>query len=247
MEVYTITLGFVPPRILEQSLAKYYETSIQDYLFFGNPNHFFLDQHYPIDYSQSRLKEICESFGITYVDLGRNLGLHKGFNYALSLIKPNDEDIIIGYDPDSYPLTFGWDMALIRAIKANAQVAWASLYHDHSAHEFADRGFDQIHFDSNIELRIAKQPMMNSVCAWDAGWLKSVGGLSEPNEWYGGLEIEMWPKLKGKKWGFLPGFVEDARLRHQHDKLYTKYKWELAHNRSTKLDFESWLKEGHTV
>jgi hypothetical protein len=241
MAVYAITLGFMPARIIERSLRAYSSTR--------NPvlpyRHVIVDHHYPVDKERNRveLRAVCDALGAEYLDPGRNLGLHGGINWALTQLAPADDDIIIGYDGDSLPISDGWDMALVRAIHGGRNVVWSSLMNPRSEADLRARGFDRSLADGYIELHLTRTAVVNSICAWRFGWLRSVGFLDEPLQWYGHLEAAMWAKLRatGKQWAFLPGWRETDDLRDMHDRAYVVYKWHYSHLRDTTLDFESWL------
>jgi len=243
-DVITITLGFVPARIWKQSAAAYAATR--------NPllryKHYFVDQHYPLKKEKNRvaLRKICEEHGIEVLDPGKNLGLHDGFNWALRQINPPDHAVIIAYDPDTNPLGQGWDMALVRAIRGDSKqnVVWASLIHEQAAKELEERGYERRKADGYIDLMVTRRPVMNSISAFSYGWLKRVGGLSEPTAFYGHLEAAMYDKLGGRDWAFLPGWAENEVLRAKQDKEYMTYKWVHAHLQTWKGDFESWLAAG---
>lgn len=244
MSVITITLGFVPARIWKESAKAYAETRNKDLPY----KHYFVDQHYPLDKERNRksLRKICLEHGIEVLDPGKNLGLHEGFNWALKQINPPDDAIIIAYDPDVYPTSSGWDMALVRAIRGDQfrKIVWASLLHAEAEKEIHQRGFEKRMIDGYIEVLITKLPVMNSICAWSYKWLREVGFLTEPRPFYGHLESAMFNRLRGNQWAFLPQWSEDERLRHTQDKKYMMYKWAHAHRESYDGDFESWLKAG---
>ncbi len=246
MAVMTISLGFMPARIVEPSLAAYAATR--------NPGlpyrHFILDQHYPVEKAANRaaLRRIAADHDVTVLDAGRNLGLHDGFNWALKEIAPKTDDVIIAYDLDSTPVGHGWDLALVRAILGDPlqRVVWASLMNPRSRGDITARGYTARRADGHVDLWITKTAVTNSVCAWRYGWLQDVGFLSEPNAFYGHLETAMFAKLGAKSdWAFLPQWTEDDHLRDLHDRAYVVYKWCLAHLKTTTLDFESWLAAGH--
>lgn len=243
-EVIAITLGFVPSRILEQSFASYYRTRNPELTF----RHFFVNQHYPLDKRENTLRnrEICERYGVYFLDPGRNLGLHEGFNWALQQIRPLQGSVVIAYDPDVNPISPGWDMALVRAILGDPErrVVWSSLIHTVAAEEINKVGYDTRRADGYIEMWLTRRPIMNSICAWSFDWLKSVGFLREPRPFYGHLEAEMFNKLGRNQWAFLPGWTEDESFRHQQDDAYKTYKWVHAHHKSWDGDFESWLAAG---
>lgn len=243
-DVIIITLGFVPAKILEQSMAALYATRNTDLPI----THYLLDQHYPLNQEKNRkaIAKICAKHGIHHLDAGKNLGLAKGFNYCLKMIGPKPGSTIIAYDPDVKPTTPGWDMALVRAIRGDPKrlVVWSSLMHDGVRDQIASVTADTRKADGYLNMRIINRPIMNSISAFDSEWLKSVGGLAEPTNFYGGLEAEMWGKLKGKQWAFLTDWEESCELRDQHDDSYTAYKYLHANTREWPGDFASWLDAG---
>jgi hypothetical protein len=243
--VKILTLGFMDSGIIEKSFSQLYATK--------NPvlktEHHVLWQHYPInkDRNFDELKSICKKYGAILHDAGKNLGLHDGFNYLVRAARCGPGDIVIGYDPDSYPTESGWDMALVRAIWGSTDTVWASLMNPRSREELTARGYDRAKVDGHIEVWKAKTAVVNSVCAWSVDWLKSVGMLTENRPFYGHLESAMWGKLGKKRWAFLPGWGESDHLRWAHDQKYIEYKWVHAHLKTWDGDFESWLNAGAPI
>ena len=237
----TITLGFAPSRIWAQSLRAHFCTkSLQT-------EHFFIDQHYPIDetMNRQRLRELCHTYGVKVLDPGENLGLAKGFNWALQQIGVKDEDIVIAYDPDVHPLTPGWDSALVDVLRWKDDVVWASVCSDQMEADILSKPHRQ-HKIARHDVLQVRAPVMNSICAWKGKFLNAAGGLSEPNAFYGGLECSMWNILEKNdwKWVFLRNFREDPAIHWQQDDQYRKYKWEHAHLQKWKGDFKSFLEAG---
>lgn len=241
--VVAITLGFLSASLLNDSFEAFYATK--------NPlqplRHYLLDQHYPIDKDRNRaeIRRVCEKFGVTVIDAGCNLGLHDGFNWALKKVVTPEDDIVIAYDGDSFPVGQGWDMALVRAIRGDREqrVVWSSLGNPRTMKEIQERGYIAKKADGYLDLWVTKVPIVNSVCAWRIDWLRKVGFLSEPQPWYGNLESEMFAKLGSNQWAVIPKWGESDHLRDRHDRSYVCYKWSLSHLKNTQLDFESWLKD----
>lgn len=238
--LYTITLGFTPSRILKESLRNFYATRCLQF------EHIFLDNHYPINKEQNQLEcmELCEEYGLTYIDAGKNLGLHHGFNYALKEIGFKKDDIVIAFDADSYPTIPMWDLALWDTLQ-DPEIAWSSLMNPRSMGDLKSKGYETRTIE-NREIWIAHNAVVNSVCAFRGDFLTSTEGLHEPNDWYGHLETDMFGRLQtlGLRWGFVNGYGESDHLRDMHDRDYVVYKWCLAHHRSWSGDFESWLEAG---
>lgn len=244
MKIFAITLGFMPVRILERSLRAYAATRHGSLEY----RHVLLDQHYPVDKEQNRsaVRALCDELGIEVMDAGRNLGLHVGFNYVLDQLNPAADDIIIAYDGDSTPVGNGWDLALVRTLLGDPQkkVVWASLTNPRSAKDLGERGYIDKVIDGHLHVRVTKTAVTNSVCAWNFGWLKSVGLLTEPSAFYGHLETAMFEKLGANQWAFVRDYIESDELRDLHDRSYVVYKWCHAHLKSWPGDFESWLAAG---
>lgn len=243
MKVFVVTLGFVPARIWRRSLDAYrslHKTGL-DY------EHYFVDAHYPLNEVENRreLWSICADAGISVLDPGRNLGLHGNFNFALSRIPYKDDDVIIGYDPDSNPISPGFDGALVHAIQFDQRVAWSSLLSQRAEPELIQRGYDR-RMIGHVEAWVTRQPVVNSICAWRGSFLRRTGGLHEPNQWYGFLEGEMFWRMKemGMDWAFLPGWRETDDIRNLQDREYLWWKWKFAHLREWPGDFRSYVEAG---
>lgn len=237
--IYTITMGFVPARLWAQSCANYYATRNRP------TEHIFVDQHYPLNEHENRreLWRICCDYGVSVIDPGRNLGGTEGFNYALRRIRPKPDDVVIGYDPDSFVLSEGWDGALVDAILKDSKINWTSLMSARAEPELKARGYDKRKLD-HIEVWRTHRPVVNSVCAFRASWLEAIGGLRQPSHWYGGLEAELHQNLRGGEWCFLPGWWESDKIRDQQDREYLWYKWCHAHLKEWPGDFASYVEAG---
>jgi len=233
-KICVVTLGFMNWRIISESFKQLYATKTAEW------KHLVLDQHYPLNEKENRdnLKAICKDYGAELFDAGKNLGLHNGVNYLLS--KAKGSEIVIGYDPDSFPNRIGWDTALTKVI--NPTVVWSTLGNPRSLVELKARGYEERVVD-NITLWRTKRAVVNSVCAWYIPWLDEVG-LTEPRAFYGLLEMEMFDKLRGKEWVFLPEYTESDHLRLHHDKDYVLYKWAHAILKVWDGDFKTWLAAG---
>lgn len=239
MSLFTITMGFVPARIWRQSCEAYYRTAER------KTEHIFVDQHYPLHEAENRreLWRICCEYGISVLDPGHNLGGTEGFNYALERIKLEPDDVVIGYDPDSYPITPGWDGALADAIALDPKIVWTSLMSQRANPELEARGYERRYLNQ-IEVWRTKQPVVNSVCGFRASWLQAVGGLRQPSKWYGGLECALWASLGASEWCFLPGWWEWDDIRDQQDREYLWWKWCSAHLKEWDGDFASYVAAG---
>lgn len=233
----TVSLGFAPSEMLDQALENYYKTAEL------KTRHIFLDNHYPINKSKNKeeYKRICNKYGMEYHDAGKNLGLHEGFNHALTKSGFSRGDIFIAFDADSYPINPGWDRALVDTL-GEQDIVWASMQTSNSPHETVGKSFEE-RIVKGRRVWIVPSPITNGCSAFRGDFIFDAGGVSEYSDWYGYLENAMFDRLGDKKWGFLPDYFESTKLTLLHDKEYTAYKWALAHARTTTLDFESWLNQ----
>jgi hypothetical protein len=139
MKVWSISLCFMDAEIIHDSIEQYYKTKHPEV----ETNHILVDQHWPINYSKQKraLELIAKKFGCQLLDPGKNLGLHEGFNWAWRQQAIPDNAMVIGYDPDSWPLDDGWDMAMAKAFVGSERIEWLSLWHTHCERQVFERRF----------------------------------------------------------------------------------------------------------
>lgn len=230
------------PNIIEESIDQYLKTKSKTQV---ETVHVFLNQHWPIQYEdfERRIKKLAESVNGVYLDSGKNLGLHDGFNWAVNQLGIPDNAGVIGYDPDSYPVTENWDLAMCKVYDANPRAVWISLWTPHTSREIEER--NTIKWSKRfggIQAVSVKGAHLNSVCMINRGWLRSVGGLTEPSKYYGGLESAMFPKIGDMEWVYLPDYHEKIWFQDKVNPLYRKWKWEHAITNSAPMSFADWLK-----
>ncbi len=241
MKVHVLTLGHAPARTIRAGLARFYETHHPQLPI----THWLVDHHYPLRHAETRLAidSAALAYGAVVLDPGRNLGLHGGANWAFTQMGIKSGDILIMYDPDSYPLQFGWDAALMTAItQGGLSVACLSLI-EATRHELDTRGFTRRQVGP-LEIDEPKVPCMMSVTALQWDFIAAAGGFQEPNACYGGLEGFLWSKLAGRRWGYLTGYQEDQRVHRDQDPEYRAWKVAHAHTGAWPGDFPSFLAAG---
>jgi len=234
---YAITLCHNDPEIIEESLEQFYKTK--------DPNHKIihglLDAHWPVAAFETReaMERIVEKHGCMIFDAGKNIGLHKGLNFVIDMLAPKREDKIIFYDPDSWPVTHGWDVALCNALDM-PNVAWSGLWHPAADEEILNqkRGLE---IAPNIYQ--AKGAVMISVSAIRADFYYLSGGMYERSPYYGGLECDMWKHLEDNslKQVLLKDFKEEPYFAGRINPLYTAWKWRSTHGGETQIPFAEWI------
>lgn len=187
-----------------------------------------LDNHYSRE-SSDWLEENKEKYQYSLFDNGYNMGLHDGFNFLLKYVTTTH---VIGLDPDTLPMTKGFDLELLKHGQDPRNV-WVSCFNTHSFSEMRNPTFEN-------GLIISSHAVVNSICLWQCDWLRRSGGVQEPTKLYGGLEIWMWKYLdqKTKRWVFALNSLEACSnsMPDLQDPVYRSFKWEHAH----KGDPRSW-------
>ncbi len=245
MNIFAITLGFAPRRMIAEGMKNYYTTASVKPV-----QHILLDQHYPLQRDgEPALAEIAEQYGLKLVDSGFDRGLHKGFNYAFEnhFDGMTDADLIIGFDPDSVVATPGWDVALRSALERDATLAMATLMNPISRGELQSRGFTE-RVAGDLRYWITHQACMGNVSAARVSFLRRTGGLHEPTNYYGHLESTMFGKIReaGMSWAYLCDYHEADRrgCTTAHDPEYIAYKHAHAHGRYFHGSFAEFLAAG---
>lgn len=238
--IFMVSLAYVPSRIATECLKQVYKTIGVD------PLHLVLHNHYPIEQelNDKLLTTLFDHYDCSQFDLNGNTGLSAGYNFLISQCDLKDDDIVIGLDLDCFAVTQGWGEALVKVLRADPTIAWASLQNQHSVKELQERGFTP-HTVDGVLVHEAHQACVNSICAWSGKFLNQLGGLKEPNQFYGGLESISMPKVKqlGMKWVYLPMFKEEHNDLMTADGCYRHWKWNYAHLKTTLLPFDQWLLE----
>lgn len=245
MNIFAITLGFAPRRMIAEGMKNYYATASVKPV-----QHILLDQHYPLQREgEPALAEIAEQYGLKLVDSGFDRGLHKGFNYAFEnhFDGMTDADCIVGFDPDSVVATPGWDAALRDALMADATLALCTLMNPISRGELQARGYTPKAAGA-LRYWVTHQACMGNVSAARVSYLRRAGGLHEPTNYYGHLESAMFAKIReqGLSWAYLQDFHEADRRGQatQHDPEYIAYKHAHAHSQHFKGSFAEFLAAG---
>lgn len=235
--IYAVTLVHHNERQFKPSIERFYE-ALSGSL---EIRHLVLWQHYPLQPRRDILEELQKRYNFELHDVGHNLGLKRGINHLLSKIDLQNDDFVLGYDADSYPVSPGYDMAL-RTCFLDAQVGWATLWGPWLDGQI--KGHNRA--ISQIQVTETHYPIMNSVCMWRGSFLKHSGGIHELGDMYGGLELALWPHLQSYKgkWVFTRDWHEDHRLHWLQDEEYKRWKWYLAHERKVTGTFLEYVQRG---
>lgn len=125
--IYTGTLCYNNPKVVEESIDRYYE------LCYDKPDaHYILNDCYPLHKEELKetLKRLSDKYGCIILESDKNLGIKEGSLFIMDTINKdrsfNEDDIGIMYDSNCYPLTKNFDKALVDVYK-NKNIGICSL------------------------------------------------------------------------------------------------------------------------
>lgn len=243
MKIKILTMAFTRPELLEKclrSLAKSKPPGME---------HYILDQHYPLPDALENRRELdilAWRYGAKIIDAGQNLGYHEGINWAINQMGLEDDDVVVNLDPDAQIAEGAdgcWLTAIRNAFERDSTLACVGINNETIDRELKERGF----FDEkkgSLTLRFMQRPVVMSIIAWQAGFIREVGGLKENTLHYGGVEAVMWPYLceRGRRWAVLPDFWEDVSLWYEADPEYRDWKVKHGQEHSFKGSFEDYCR-----
>ena len=243
-KLWTITLLYNRPAIVQEAIGQYYKTRGLGGEGF---QHVFVQHHYPFDKKRTReeTKKVCEGVGGLYLDPGKNLGLHDGFNWAMAQLPIEDHHYVIMYDGDNFPVNPGWDDALVRTLFYDEKLTWTTLWNPEIKNTHGRLRWERRTIVDHIRVWTPSAPYVKTVSAWKAGRLKEIGGFSEPTGYWGHLESAMHNKIRPRGWldAFLPDYYESSAPSHRIDPEYHAWKVAHAHTFKVKVDLEQWLRD----
>jgi hypothetical protein len=158
---------------------------------------------------------------------GKNIGLHNGFNLCMSYVETSH---ILGVDPDMFICSRHFDEALLAHAKDVRNVV-VQAFNTYSLTEMRNPTFEK---GPAGWLIIPDHPVIMGLILWQTEWLRQVGGLQEPTEYYGHLEATMWKYLNqvDKRWVFALNSLEGWKDLYEsyEDEWFRQFKIRHAHH-----------------
>lgn len=247
-KTWLITPAFCKDTLLSDCLAWIYRDGLLE-----DVEHVIIDNHYPVDRAANRasIRGLAQKYGCTYVDSGKDLGLHEGINNAARVVGIKTEDVVVGCDPDDRP-SAGFVEALSSAIRSDPKIAVAAACFgviDQRIKEGVFRGSKWIGLTAEEEKTaplIHPFVEMWNVAAFNWRFISDIGGLKQPNGYYGGLESFLYSRWqhKGMKLVYLPSVRSDCAAVERGDptRFDPEYQeWKHAHVGGFPGSFEQYL------
>jgi len=231
IRITNITPGFCNVNVLRAGLTSINAAQVLPH------KHLFGYNHYPLA-SESELHDVCDEFGLEWIDLGGDYG---GVSSANALISHVTTEFVFGHDPDClYPLeSKGYDEAIVKILDEDKTLAWVSLT------PIPLRNGYIANPDGHIEIIAGYRVYFHhTVDMWSAGGSRTEYLQANPIEghfkYYGQVEIPMYERLQatGMRYGYLLDYPEDS-FGYLHDIDYMK--WKNAHLKGYEGSFGSWL------
>lgn len=226
--LFGITVSYCEPEVLAHGLTRFVRTAGE-----VPEKYVIVDHLWPINPINNSIL-VNRLALIVFGDVIKppmNGGGAYGFNYAMEHLGVlNDDDLIIGMDPDSNPITPNWLTAMVATMRASKELNSVSLMHEH----LVDRPWEH-EFIGGSKVSFLPHPEMMNVTIWRAGSIR--GGMKSLGL-YGHNERLMW---KPKTVGYLYDYRETI-CPIQHPKAYNDWKMAYAFN-GYPHNFDQWLKE----
>ena len=212
-KLYGITVCYCEPEVLAHGLIRFAKTAG------AVPDKYILtDNLWPKDSeaNSAMIRKLSPIVNAEVIQAKINQGGAGGFNLALQhlfdQVGLKDEDLIIGMDPDSNPITQDWLKVMVETMQAGPQLDSLSLMHEH----IVQREWE-VEFIGGHRVAFLPRPEMKNVTIWRLGSIRD--GLKQKG-FYGFTEILMWAP---RKHGYLYDFRETL-CPIQHPVEYNDWK-----------------------
>jgi GT2 family glycosyltransferase len=232
--IHVITVCHCEPATLAMSLAQALRTMGQVEI----KTWILLDNVWPIEHDNAAqcIKSIARMVDGSVISVPKNLGGHGGFNFAFHQLNADLQDLILWYDPDSYPITQGWLKAMKDVMDVDGNIATLSLWPENIG------GKDWNEFTiAGHKVRTYPHAEMFSITMWRASFIGK-GGVAAEYRWYGQIEAPAFRKAQGLR--MRNAYLADFKEKHcplPHPESYSK--WKQSHlNRTFNGNFDEWLR-----
>ena len=231
-KTWAISLAHMEPTVIAMSLTQFLRTNAGASL----PDWTLVDHHWPLDPENFKecLKSIAPLVSARIISPEKNLGGHGGFTWAMNHLPIGKHDFVLGYDPDSYPITSGWMSAMKAVLRADPAIGSVSLWHT----GISGRDWRES-MVGGYRVRTFPHAEMLNVTMWRASYL--LPSLEGEYAYYGQVEWPMYRRAQrlGLKQVYLTDYHE-TQPPIAHPKIYTD--WKQAHiSHKFKGNFSEWV------
>ena len=246
MKLLAVSNVYAQPEIVASSIARFFLTA-------GviPSNWTLVDNHWPMIQNPAWFAmKAAELIGLAYcipatetghdgIPMDKNLGGHGGTTFGLKHLKFEDDDLILNYDLDSWPITPGWLTAMVETMQADPTLGWVALMVNRLISDpkwtYETIGGNRVAFRTPTEM-------------WNVSLFRGKmfrQGMLADSRYYGYVEsaMERLAQSLGLRHGWMADFIEGDHHPISHPREFCDYKDE--HARSAvrfQGSFEEYLK-----
>lgn len=215
-------------------------------------HHVILGNHYPIDEKNNTegIRVLAEKFDCIYIDSLYDRGLHGSLNNALNILDIGENDIFIGCDCDDRPSP-GAFQAMKEVMLFDPTIGVLGLNFWVLPWKMKEHGLVmQEKTVAGHKLWVHPGVEMWNIAAFNMKLMAKMGGFSQPNAYYGGIEVAIQGTMaqQNMKLCYLQDFSAEAvKLDRDDPSLFDKsYRdWKTAHaHGGFQGSYEKFLLEG---
>jgi hypothetical protein len=202
----------------------------------GEYNHTIIDPGFPLNTDD--LSVIATKYNSEYRQID-NIGVSQNWNQVIDIIKPNDNDTLIGVEPDERPLDNDWINAMNKVLSIDNMAMCALMIDDHI--QYADSWEAELKSKEGIEYYEMHGVVNIALIGLSGKFVNHIKEIPIPEQAsrYGYIEWALWEKIQelGYNWAIL----KDYRVHHLFgDGLYREWK-EYCFSTKDQLSFDEWM------
>ena len=252
--VYIHTLAYNLPNIVDRCVKDLYAKN-------NDFEHYIIDLGFPVEddtipndiryvktKNKKKLIALSKDVGSNFLEFS-NVGVSQNWQQFIDYIMPDDDDVIIGADPDEQVLDSGWVDAMRKVFEGDDKIAVVSLLQK-EVEPIVNRIPKTELIINGVRVWYMSKSINWALIGIKGSFLNKIGNIPFPPKApkYGWLEHEMYPLIKnnGFKWVILP----DYRVHHMDypsdegmSKLYRGWKDQIIHriNEHGQISFDEYL------
>lgn len=253
MRNWCFTLAYNLPEEVEKVTKLLYKQNDPDTFF-----HLIVDLGFPLarpdeipdcfedarEINTRKLLDIAEDYGSDYVKLP-NIGVSQNWTQVIRYLRPEDDDVFIGVDPDEHPLHDNW----VKAMGDMARHKGTGLVSLISPDQIPGLSLYKARLETALGYNVAYPPD-NTFCWGLIGirgkMFKAIGEIPYPDKArrYGWIETALAPKIR--KSGYTWCFIYDYHFNHtvwEGKSVLQDWKFHIVRHPGDQMSFETYLTE----
>jgi len=197
----------------------------------GNYEHVLVYNHPPYP----EIKKYINQSGATVIDPLKNVGCHRGFNFAFDFRKDQGFDYVVKLDDDTI-VPKKWNYPMMEVLNQDARLAYLSSIDDSAKQggDFVERKI------GNYTIQIPRVGCVGFSCVmFPIQTLNDIGTLSKVNTLYGGEELDFLERVRGA--GKYGAYIKEITAFHlgneNRESDYVLWKYVYGYQGFTNKDF----------